>query len=154
MTGWIITKDYEDNGRVGFGMTTSDAATTLDSFNNVVGRTITVSAGLERSSIPTDKSIKWRSFTDDGDPCYDGIIHFDWLLGEVEGFDDDDDLGYELDRFVMTDVGAVVVVYNVADIVRCDSTKKEWVERHPRIESRVFLHCAGIDPTAWIGVYG
>lgn len=154
--GWVVTKvhDNDDSDRIGFGMAVSDVKGTIESHQNVVGRTIFISSGLSPDNIPSNKRVKWRSFSDDGDPTYDGIIHFDWLLGEVEGIDPDDDLGFELDRWNMEDAGAVVVVYNVADIIRCDESKQPWTERHPRIQSREFLGTAGIDPQAWIGIYG
>lgn len=163
-TGWVVTKDHsyeadENNlppdcgNRAGFGMGLNDAKETIESHNNVVGRTIFISNGMDPDSIPSNKRVKWRSFSDDGDPTYDGIIHFDWLLGEIEG-DDGEDLGYELDRWNMEDAGAVVVLYNVADIIRCDESKRAWTEIHPRIVHPEFLRTAGIDSKAWLPIYG
>jgi hypothetical protein len=155
-TGWVVTKDHDPEfcDRKGFGMGLNDVKNTIESHQNVVGRTIFISNGMNADDIPSDKRVKWRSFSDDGDPTYDGIIHFDWLLGEVEGTDPDDDLGFELDRWNIEDAGATVVVYNVADIIRCDESKRNWVENHPRMAHPLFLRTAGIDPKAWIGIYG
>ena len=155
-TGWVVTRDHDPgpNERLGFGMALREAAATIESHNNVVGRTIFIDTNLDPDDIPANKRVKWRSFTDDGDPIYNGVIHFDWLFGEIEGVDSDEDLGYELDRWNIEDAGAVVVVYNVADIIRCDESKRAWTETHPRITSSEFLGTAGIDSKAWIGIYG
>lgn len=120
MVGWLITetKDADCRDRIGYGQCIRDAEATEGSYNNVIGRTIFMSEGLSHIDIPADKRVKWRSYSDDGDPAYEGYVHWDWLLGDVEGTEDGEDLAYNIDRFNMEDWGAVHVLYRGNDMIK------------------------------------
>jgi hypothetical protein len=159
-TGWVITKvhDSDDQSRVGYGQCYIQAQETQSSFNAVIGRTIFVSTNLKADDIPSERSVKWRSFSDDGDPAYDGVIDIYWLFAPDEWPEEDEDLAYNLDRFNMEDWGAVCVFYNAADIRRCRPDLTEYVAKHPRVNptgerGKFFLSNAKIDPQAWLEIY-
>lgn len=148
--GWLITKDHvpmEDMNRVGYGQILAEAEGTEASYEAIAGRTIYVSRKLKVEDIPSDKRVKWRSFSDDGDPTFDGVVNVDWLYGE-------EDHAYNIDRFNMEDAGAVIVLYNAADIKRCRPDKSESVDKHPRMSHGEWLKTAKIDPQAWLPIYG
>lgn len=154
--GWVITNVHDDDDeRVGYGQGMTEANETAASMAAIVGRQIYVKSDIDKDAISTDKRVKWRSFSDDGDPAYDGIVHIDWLFPteEIKGFEEDDP-AYNIDRFCETDWGAVVVVYNAADIRRCRPDLAEYVARHPRMERPEWLKEAGIDKDAWLPIYG
>jgi hypothetical protein len=71
-----------------------------------------MATGLKSSAIPAEKQVRWRSYSDDGDFAYAGVVHVDWLF-------DEDDSAYNIDRFCMEDWGAVIVLYNFNDIQMC-----------------------------------
>src|SRR4051794_27059350 len=108
--GWVITAEHGDEGRIGYGQRIQQADQTIDSFNGVIGRTIYMHTDLSMNDIPYDRRVKWRSFSDDGDPAYDGYVHIDWLYPsdefaaalKEEGMAEEDDLAYNIDRFNMT----------------------------------------------------
>jgi hypothetical protein len=159
--GWVITKvhDSDDQSRVGYGQCTEQAHQTQASFDAVIGRQIYVETGLKPDDIPSNQRVKWRSFSDDGDPAYSGVIDINWLYAPAEWPDEDHDLAYNLDRFNETDWGAVVVLYNAADIRRCRPDLAEHVAKHGRINpkaeaSKWFLENAKIDPQSWLEIYG
>jgi hypothetical protein len=159
-TGWLITKvhDSDDSGRVGYGQRLQEADATTDSFNGVFGRTIYVHTDLTEDSIPFERRVKWRSFSDDGDPAYDGVVDINWLFAPDDWEEEHSDLAYKIDTFVMNDWGATSVLYNAADIRRCRPEYAEYVARHTRISKdseagKRFLSNAGVDPQAWIEVY-
>jgi hypothetical protein len=153
--GWLITKDHIPlegpitANRVGYGQMLADAKETEESFERIVGRQIFASPALKVEDIPSNKRVKWRSFSDDGDPCYDGIVNVDWLFG-----DGDEDHAYNIDRFNIEDAGAVIVVYNAADIKRCLPGKSDYVNSHPRMQRKEWLREAGIDSESWLPIYG
>jgi hypothetical protein len=132
--GWFITKvhDASDSERVGYGQSIDTARKTMTSYEMMFGRTLFVETGLSLQDIPYDKRVKWRSFSDDGDPAYDGVVHIDWLYPTDESENDtqDDDLAYNLDRFCMEDWGAVHVAYNIGDIKRCRPDLADYIDRH------------------------
>jgi hypothetical protein len=155
--GWVITAvhDDDDQRRVGYGQGMTQANETAASYANVVGRTIYMSTDIPKDAIPYDHAVKWRSFSDDGDPAYDGVVDINWLYAPDEWPDEDHDLAYNLDRFNETDWGAVCVFYNAADIRRCRPDLAEHVAKHSRVNpdgERGKL--AGIDAAAWICIYG
>lgn len=147
--GWVITKvhDADDQSRVGYGQVLGEAEQTEASYEAIIGRTIFVSRSLKHSDIPKGKLVRWRSFSDDGDPAFDGVVNVDWLFGE-------EDHAYNIDRFCMEDWGAVMVVYNAGDIRRCKPDLADYVERHPRITAGEFTKTAGIEPQSWLPIYG
>ena len=158
--GWCITAthDDDDNDRVGYGQCADNAHDTQSSYDAVIGRTIFLQTDLKADSIPFDKRVKWRSFSDDGDPAYEGVVHIDWLYAPVEWPEEDGDLAYNVDRFNMEDWGAVVTLYNAADIRRCRPDLTEYVATHGRINpksvaGKLFLENAKIDPQAWLEIY-
>lgn len=126
--GWVITEvhDDSDKNRIGYGQSRELSRMTDQSFENVIGRQLFVADHLAKESIPSNKRVRWRSFSDDGDPAYDGIVNIDWLFPEG---DDDEDPAYNIDRFCMEDWGAVIVLYNGADIERCMPDKADFVSR-------------------------
>jgi hypothetical protein len=108
--GWLITStENSSRNRIGYGQGAANAEDTQQSFDAVFGCTIYMATGLKRDAIPADKQVRWRSYSDDGDFAYAGIVHIDWLF-------DDDDSAYNIDRFCMEDWGAVIVLYNFSDI--------------------------------------
>lgn len=158
--GWVITKEHDttddEPGRVGYGQGMGEANNTAASYAGIVGRTIFMESGIDpKTAIPKERAVKWRSFSDDGDPAYDGLVDIDWLFPD-EPLDDftEDDPAYNIDRFCMEDWGATVVVYNAADIRRCRPRLVEYVARHPRMERTEWLKTAGIDKDAWLPIYG
>jgi hypothetical protein len=160
-TGWVITKvhDSDDQSRVGYGQSVEQAEATGVSHDNVIGRTIFVSTGMSPDSIPSERRVKWRSFSDDGDPAYDGVIDIWWLFAPDEWPEEDEDLAFNLDRFNTNDWGAVVTLYNAADIRRCRPDLAEYVATHTRMSKestagKFFISNAGIDPQAWLEIYG
>src|SRR3954454_12205048 len=73
--GWLITATHDDDDRrVGFGQCYKRAKETQSSFNAVIGRTIFMSTDMKADDIPFERRVKWRSFSDDGDPAYDGVV--------------------------------------------------------------------------------
>jgi hypothetical protein len=155
MVGWVITKTHDDDGaRIGYGQTLKHADDTTESFAAVFGRQIYMATELSEDMIPYEHRVKWRSFSDDGDPAYDGVVHIDWLYAPDEWEEEHSDLANQIDTFVMTDWGATVVVYNASDIRRCKPEFSEYVAKHPRMERKQWLKTAGIDPTAWLPIYG
>lgn len=159
MVGWLITGTHdEDKGRIGYGQTLQHAEKTQDSFAAVVGRQIYMATDLTEDAIPYDKRVKWRSFSDDGEPGYDGVVHIDWLYAPDEWEEEHEDLAYNIDQFNTTDIGAVVVLYNANDIRRCRPEFGEYVSKHPRINpeaprGKAFLKEAKIDPASWLEIY-
>lgn len=151
--GWVITNtDPGSEDRIGYGQCTAETKATIESHDAVVGRTIYMRRGLSHTAIPEDKRVRWRSYSDDGDPAYEGYIHFDWLFNpENVGFEDGEDPGYELDRFCMEDWGAVIVLYNGNDIKRCDPEKREFVERNQGHRNDGAMKNLG---QHWFGIYG
>jgi hypothetical protein len=110
--GWVITStESSSRNRIGYGQGMEDASATQQSFDAVVGRTIFMGFGLKARAIPSDKQVRWRSYSDDGDFAYAGVVNVDWLF-------DEDDSAYNIDRFCMEDWGAVIVLYNFTDIER------------------------------------
>jgi len=159
--GWVITDvhDDDDKGRIGYGQGAAQAKATESSYNSVIGRTIYVETGMTPDAIPFDRRVKWRSFSDDGEPAYSGVVDINWLYAPDEWHDEDHDLAYNLDRFNMEDWGATSVFYNCADIRRCRPDLAEYVANHPRVNpdgerGKFFLSNAKIDPQAWIEIYG
>jgi hypothetical protein len=159
--GWVITKvhDDDDQSRIGYGQGVEQAHDTNASFDAVIGRTIFVQTGMKPDDIPSERRVKWRSFSDDGDPAYDGVIDINWLYAPDEWPDEDHDLAYNLDRWNETDWGAVCVFYNAADIRRCRPDLAEHVAKHGRVNpdgerGKFFLSNARFDPQAWIEIYG
>jgi hypothetical protein len=159
--GWCITGVHsdDDKNRIGYGQSAKQAEQTQASYEAVIGRTIYMETGLKADDIPFERRVKWRSFSDDGDPAYDGVVDINWLYAPDEWDEDDDDLAYNIDRFNETDWGAVCVFYNAADIRRCRPDLAEYVAKHPRVNpagerGKFFLSNAKIDPQAWIEIYG
>jgi hypothetical protein len=157
--GWVITAvhDDDDQRRVGYGQGMTQANETAASYANVVGRTIYMSTDIPKDAIPYDHAVKWRSFSDDGDPAYDGVVNIDWLypLEDACIGSEDEDPAYNIDRFCMEDWGAVIVAYNKADIRRCRPDLAEYVAKHPEINPQAeWVKEAGIDAAAWICIYG
>lgn len=146
--GWLITKEHgeDDSKRVGYGQTLDNADNTTASFNAVVGRTIFVHDNLTLSDIPYDKRVKWRSFSDDGDPAYDGYVHIDWLFAPDDWPEEHEDLAYNVDRFCMEDWGAVCVAYSGADIKRVRPDLADYVDRQSI--------CSYTPGTSYIEIYG
>jgi hypothetical protein len=157
--GWVITKSHDgDDDRIGYGQGLKQAEDTTVSFNAVIGRTLFVSKGLAADMIPSERRVKWRSFSDDGDPAYDGVVDINWLYAPPEWPEEHEDLAYNIDHFCMEDWGATCVFYNAADIRRCRPNLAEYVAGHPRINpaseaGKGFLAEAKIDPQAWIEIY-
>lgn len=150
--GWLVTKDHIPSGdinRVGYGQMLAEAESTERSYEGGIGRQIFVSRKLKLDDIPSNKRVLWRSFSDDGDKCYDGVVNVDWLLGDGE-----EDHAYNIDLFNMEDAGAVIVLYNAADIKRCRPDKSEYVDKHPRMRNTEFLRVSGIRPESWLPIYG
>lgn len=150
--GWVITHADELGGsedRIGFGQLLAEADATQESHDRVIGRTIYVSRNLSYDDIPEDQRVRWRSFDDDGEPSYRGVVRLDWLFGE----DEMADAAYNIDRFNMTDVGAVIVLYSGEDIVRCDESKLDFVNRHPRMGRRMG-NLSKDDLQGWLPIYG
>jgi hypothetical protein len=131
MVGWLITDthDEDDKRRVGYGQKLQQADQTTDSYNGIFGRTIYVHTDLTLNDIPYDKRVKWRSFSDDGDPAYEGCVHIDWLFAPDDWPEEHQELAYNVDRFCMEDWGAVCVAYNGADIKRCRPDLADFVDR-------------------------
>lgn len=131
MVGWLITgtHDDDDKHRIGTGQTLDNAKDTESSFIMVFGRTIFIVDDASLNDIPYDKRVKWRCFSDDGDPAYDGVVHIDWLFAPEDWPDEADDLAYNIDRYVMNDWGATVVAYNGADIKRVRPDLADFVDR-------------------------
>ena len=156
MVGWLINKvhDSDDQSRIGYGQTLKHADDTAESFAGYFGRQIYMATDLTDDAIPKESRVKWRSFSDDGDPAYDGVVHIDWLYAPDEWEEEHDDLAYQIDTFVMTDWSATVVVYNAADIRRCKPEFSEYVAKHPRMTGKEWLKTAGIDTDAWLPIYG
>jgi hypothetical protein len=159
--GWVITgvHDDDDKRRIGYGQKLQQADETIDSFNAVIGRTIYVHTDLTADMIPSDKRVKWRSFSDDGDPAFDGVVHIDWLYAPDDWDDEHHDLAMGIDRFSEADWGAICVLYNAADIRRCRPDLAEHVAKHGRINpkgerGKFFLSNAKIDPQSWLEIYG
>ena len=158
--GWVISlvHDSDDQSRVGYGQCVNEAHKTQSSFDAVIGRTIFVETGLKPDAIPYERRVKFRSFSDDGDPAYDGVIDINWLFAPDEWPEEDEDLAYNLDRFCMEDWGATCVLYNAADIRRCRPDLAEYVAKHGRINpdgeaGKWFLSNAKVDPQSWIEIY-
>lgn len=159
--GWCITGVHadDDKDRIGYGQGIERADMTRVSFDNVIGRTLYMDTDLKSDDIPFDKRVKWRSFSDDGDPAYDGVVDIEWLYAPAAWPEEHQDLAYNVDRFNMEDWGAVCVFYNAADIRRCRPNLAEYVAGHPRVNpagerGKFFLSNAKIDPQAWIEIYG
>lgn len=159
-TGWVITNvhDSDDQNRIGYGQCYTQAQETQSSFNVGIGRTLYVSTDLKADDIPSERRVKWRSFSDDGDPAYSGVIDINWLYAPEEWPEEDQDLAYNLDRFNMEDWGATSVLYNAADIRRCRPNMAEYVATHSRISKeseagKHFLSNAKVDPQAWLEIY-
>lgn len=119
--GWMVTKDWSEPSpsrnpnRVGWGQLRVHATESEDSFDNLVRpKTIFVDKSLTEHMIPAGERVRWRSFSDDDVAAYSGIVRANWLLS-----DDQSDLAYNIDRFNMTDVGAVHVYYSSTDIIVC-----------------------------------
>lgn len=131
MVGWLVTKvhDSDDDSHIGYGQTLDKADDTHASFEAVIGRTIYLATDMSINDIPYDKRVKWRSFSDDGDPAYDGVVHIDWLFAPDDWPEEHEDLAYNIDRWNMTDWGAVCVAYNGADIKRVRPDLADYVER-------------------------
>jgi hypothetical protein len=130
--------------RIGWGMLRVHADETESSFERIVGRTIFMDKSLT-AHMMANHQVHWRSFTDDMDPCYDGIVSVTWIFT-------DDDLAYNIDRFCMTDAGATKVFYSVDDIVRLAHELSM-----PRWEQFVMGHKNQIDlPDSegkWVEIY-
>lgn len=154
---WVITKDHipmEGVNRVGYGQMLAEAEDTVASYEQVVGRTIFMSKTLTVDDIPSNKRVKWRSFSDDGDKCYDGVVTVDALFPEDDTPFALADYAYNIDTWNMEDAGAVIVLYNANDIKRCLPGKAEYVDKHPRMRAGEFTRTAGIDPESWLPIYG
>src|SRR3954453_16261851 len=135
--GWVITKSHDgDDDRIGYGQGLKQAEDTTASFNAVIGRTLFVSKGLTADMIPSERRVKWRSFSDDGDPAYDGVVDINWLYAPDGWDEEDNDLAYNIDQFNMTDWGATCVFYNAADIRRCRPDLTEYVATHTRVSTK------------------
>ena len=126
---WTVVADHTEagTGRRGYGMGLREAQQTAESFNAVIGRTIFLRRNIMRSQI--EKPVKWVSFSDDGDITYSGVINADALMGKI-ATEDDDDLGYHVDRFNMEDAGAVIVLYCPSDLAK--HGYPEFVTNHPK----------------------
>lgn len=157
--GWVITNadpDGGDESRIGYGQATAEAVETVDSYKRIIGRTSFMQTGLSHIEIPADKRVKWRSYDDDGGFCYEGFVHINWLFPSPENdgqdgsdvWDTDEEPAYNINRFNEADVGAVIVIYNGTDIIRCDESKRQWVEKHPRMERK------GFPAGNWLPIYG
>lgn len=152
IVGWVITNYHVggDYRRIGYGQILGNAIDTRISYNAIVGRTIYVKTDLKNTDIPYDQRVRWRSYDDDGEACYEGYVRYDWLMGDVNKNDEEEELAYNIDLFNMEDVGAVTVLYNGDDMTRCapeqDKEKIEaFVERSPRM--------AMLRNTNWIPIY-
>jgi hypothetical protein len=148
--GWVITRDYYagdsgHTGRVGYGQGITDAAAT----DATGGRRIQVREDWPVDAIPRDKAIRWRSFSDDGDRSYDGFVHLDWLMGEVDG---EGDLAFNIDRFVMADVGDTVVLYSAVDLKRVAPEYTTWADNHPKMNRNEWDRRLNLDN--WLPIYG
>lgn len=153
--GWLVTKDWSGlpplagPDRVGWGQLRVHATESEDSFDNLVRpRTIFVDKSLTEHMIPEDQRVRWRSFSDDDIAAYSGVVRASWLLS-----DDQSDLAYNIDRFNMTDVGAVHVYYSSTDIMSCARAlnRPNW-ERFASAHSHQ-KEIAG-ESGRWIEVYG
>ena len=156
MVGWVITKAHVggDYHRIGWGQSLTDAQMTVDSFNAVIGRTITMHEELTEEAIAKEERIRWRSFDDDGERAYEGVVRYSWLYGK-----DDEDLAYNIDVFNMEDVGAVHVFYNKNDIIRCSqhgTTTAEQERMIAYVEGHPGLHDSWPKELRdnWIEIYG
>jgi hypothetical protein len=158
--GWVITDthDDDDKGRIGYGQCVNEAHETNASFEVGIGRTLFVETGLKPDAIPFERRVKWRSFSDDGDPAYMGVVDINWLFAPDGWPEEDQDLAYNLDRFNMEDWGAVCVFYNCADIRRCRPDLAEHIAKHDRVNpdierGKFFLSNAKFDPQLWVEIY-
>lgn len=158
--GWVITHVYDDDdkSRIGYGQKLQQADQTIDSFNAVIGRTVYMHTDLTPDMIPFERRVKWRSFSDDGDPAFAGVVDINWLFAPDDWDEEHHDLAMGIDRFSEADWGAICVMYNAADIRRCRPNLAEWVAKHGRISreserGKFFLSNAKIDPQAWLEIY-
>jgi hypothetical protein len=120
--GWLVTKDYSagESSRRGWGQLRVHATESEASFDRPVGPTIFMDKSLTEHMIPDEHQIRWRSFDADQNVCYEGLVRFDWFFNG-----DEDDLMYNVDRFNMTDAGAVHVYYSVDDMITCAAKQEE-----------------------------
>lgn len=100
-SGWAITHDYQEAGRIGYGQRRSDADATTESFIRIIGRTVYVIPDLDPKDCRDPR--KFRLKDDDGNLCFEGVITAEWL--------DDEELAFHPLRFAETDVGATQMEY-------------------------------------------
>jgi hypothetical protein len=150
--GWVITADGAEiagePGRTGWGQLRVHAAETESSFERIVGRTIFMDTSLTEHMIPEEARVRWRSFSDEGDPSYMGFVNVTWLFDNTPAWND---LAYNIDRFCMEDVGATRVLYSADDIIRCAKalgrpTWERFATEHPA--------SATDDDERWLMIYG
>lgn len=148
--GWVVTDDHTSRdhleGRVGWGQLRVHADETQSSFDRMHGKTIFMDKSLTEHMIPNNLRVRWRSFDDDNNPNYSGILSIHWLF-------DDDDLAYNIDRFNYHDAGAVHVFYSVEDIARVAEELnmprwKSFIMSHKNV--KFFPDQSG----AWVEIYG
>jgi hypothetical protein len=146
--GWLITKEHAElegmPSRVGWGQLRVHADETEKSYERVIGRSIFMDRSLTEHMMPEEVRVRWRSFEDDDVPAFDGLVNVHWLFNE-------DDLGFNVDRFNETDVGAVYVFYSVEDMyARSDVVKNPAWERIIATRAKELPGSDG----RWIEVYG
>jgi len=157
--GWLITSSSDgDTDRVGYGQCIKLAEQTAASFAVGIFRQIYLETDLKPEAIPYERRVQWRSFSDDGEPGYNGVVDINWLYAPNEWAEEHHDMAYQVDQFCMNDIGAVSVLYNAADIRRCRPDLAEHVAKHPRISreserGKWFLSNAKVDPAAWLEIY-
>lgn len=149
--GWLVTKEHQPpmhESRIGWGQLRVHASETEDSFERVFKRTIFMDKSLTEHMIPEEFGVRWRSFDDDMNACYDGLVRADWIFNQS-----DDELAYNIDRFNYTDVGAIHVYYSVRDIISCARKLSEpkW-EKFARSHTRSDI--SNEDHGAWIEIFG
>jgi len=148
--GWLVTVDHTSRShlesRVGWGQKRVHADETSESFDRPAGQTVFMDKSLTDHMIVPEIQVRWRSFDDDMEACYDGVLSIHWLF-------DDDDLAYNIDRFNMHDAGAVHVFYSVEDIISIADYLKmpRWRDFILGHKDMTYL---GTDQGRWAEIYG
>lgn len=158
--GWLITACHTGNPeRVGSGQGMREANETAANYEEGIrdedgSLVVPVRQHMVESEIPADKRIRWRSFDEHGYPIYDGIAHIAWLYPDADGNGFEyDHPGYNIDRWNRESIGALVVIYNAADICRACTGLSGHVAAHKRITNADFIANGGFDPADWLELY-
>lgn len=138
----MIDKDHineeSEYSRTHWGQRFIEAKETLESFNKVIGRSISMTTCASPTEIDKNIRIHWRAYDDDGILYYEGHCTVEALMGE-------DNWAYGIVQFVGTDTGATCVVFDSIDIKRCGFS--EFVSTHPK------TNFDWLEDNKWIELY-